>query len=258
MILGSLDFLENDFNLTSFGGQETANYITEFYLNTLPSGKDEFLSKISSLVVSSDSDEIDFYGTKIDRKSAWDNLLNYYKNAFYPKITPLKEVLESNDWLNELLAFFQDKNPLALEEEFVALIQCSDGREGKPQIMFFTTKSIHIVYEKSKDRRYSSVETYTRSEIAEVSVGVDVHESYGVVVLTTIYWVFAIYTTGHQSYTKYVYMGRNDKDLNQSRPSLVAKIEKIGHYYPLVQGDSVESASGLRVTPSIGFWRPLD
>ena len=261
----------SDSNLSWFYNSEVFGFTKEFYKNIFPSGKDEFLSAMHSIVSSVKPGSIDTipgysasFNSNKDRKTEWGNLYDIYNSSFIP--LSIQSVLEQQEWLNEYKPYFESNFATFLDQEFVALIQCQESVignkspiSGKDQILFFSTQGICEVYAKEKHRRNSQPLFYTLSEVAEISIGTEEHESFsGFSSSVSTFMVFTIFTTGNKIYTKHIYLGDTEPELNASRPQMMERLQNISKFFTIVEGDVIQSSSGFSISPSIGFWQGID
>jgi hypothetical protein len=70
--------------------------------------------------------------------------------------------------------------------------------------------------------------------------------------------VLTIFTADNKIYTKHVYLGDSESELNASRPLMMERLRNISKYFRIVEGDVIQSSSGFSVSPSIGFWQGID
>jgi hypothetical protein len=244
-----------------------------FYMTTFPEGKDEFFSCLKSIADQSQPGDIEAlpgrqspFELGTDRKEYWKIIADNYHQRFYPVITTVREILTSNEWLGEYLPFLESHLGTFLSSEFVSVIQCHEmvtGNKspisGKDKILLFSNSGIAEIYANEKHRRGTAPVFYPREQIDEISIGTEVHESHGGFSSNvSTFSVISIRTKSHQLHTKYVYMGENEHELNVNRPKLMTKLTQLSSYYPLAEGDVVQSASGYTLSPSIGIWHPIN
>jgi hypothetical protein len=261
----------SDSNLSWFNNSEVFGFTKDFYKNIFAEGKDEFLSAMYSIVSSVKPGPIDTipgysanFDSNKDRKTEWENLYTIYNSSFVP--LSIESVLNEYDWLKEYKPYFETNLITFLNQEFVALIQCQESVignkspiSGKDQILFFSTKGICEVYAKEKHRRNSQPLFYALSEVSEVSVGTEEHESFsGFSSSVSTFMVLTIFTADNKIYTKHVYLGDSESELNASRPLMMERLRNISKYFRIVEGDVIQSSSGFSVSPSIGFWQGID
>jgi hypothetical protein len=267
----------SDMNLNMISSSDSHMYFN-FYRNLFPKGRNDFIAEIEKLVNSTKPGivEIPSGWTSAphageDRKIEWEKKLVWFKSQMFPNEVAvnkvkLVEVLKSNDWLNEYEDYIKSQAPQILEHDFITLIQCKESvignrspDSGKDEILFFTEQGICKLYEKQKHRVNSNMKFFNRSEIRSISVGTEIHEAHGGFVSNvSTFIVLTIFTSNHQIYTKHIYLGKNEAELNATRPGLMAKLREVSAFYDLEEGDVVESSSGFTITPSIGFWHSLD
>jgi len=261
----------SDSNLGWYGVSPVSEIVINFYKNVLPESKDEFLAAMQSVVSTVESGSIDLipglkplFDSNADRKATWEYIFSLYTEAF--TALSVNSILEMTDWLKEYVPYFESKLAAFLDQEFVALIQCQESVignkspiSGKDQILFFSNQGICEIYTKEKHRRGSQPIFYPRSEIHEISIGTEDHESYGGFTSSvSTFMVLTIFTVSHTIYTKHIYMGGNEAELNSARPEMMKKIAEISKFYTIVEGDVIQSSSGFSISPSIGIWHPID
>lgn len=269
--LTTLEDRLSDSNLGWYGVSPVSEIIINFYKNVLPESKDDFLAAMQSVVSTVESGSIDLipglkplFDSNADRKATWEYIFSLYTEAF--TALSVNSILEMTDWLKEYVPYFESKLAAFLDQEFVALIQCQESVignkspiSGKDQILFFSNQGICEIYTKEKHRRGSQPIFYPLSEIHEISIGTEDHESYGGFTSSvSTFMVLTIFTVSHKIYTKHIYMGGNEAELNSARPEMMKKIAEISKLYTIVEGDVIQSSSGFSVSPSIGIWHPID
>ena len=269
--LTTLEDRLSDSNLGWYGVSPVSEIIINFYKNVLPESKDDFLAAMQSVVSTVESGSIDLipglkplFDSNADRKATWEYIYSLYTEAF--TALSVNSILEMTDWLKEYVPYFESKLAAFLDQEFVALIQCQESVignkspiSGKDQILFFSNQGICEIYTKEKHRRGSQPIFYPLSEIHEISIGTEDHESYGGFTSSvSTFMVLTIFTVSHKIYTKHIYMGGNEAELNSARPEMMKKIAEISKLYTIVEGDVIQSSSGFSVSPSIGIWHPID
>ena len=269
--LTTLEDRLSDSNLGWYGVSPVSEIIINFYKNVLPESKDDFLAAMQSVVSTVESGSIDLipglkplFDSNADRKATWEYIFSLYTEAF--TALSVNSILEMTDWLKEYVPYFASKLAAFLDQEFVALIQCQESVignkspiSGKDQILFFSNQGICEIYTKEKHRRGSQPIFYPLSEIHEISIGTEDHESYGGFTSSvSTFMVLTIFTVSHKIYTKHIYMGGNEAELNSARPEMMKKIAEISKLYTIVEGDVIQSSSGFSVSPSIGIWHPID
>jgi hypothetical protein len=95
----------------------------------------------------------------------------------------------------------------------------------------------------------------SRDSIAQISVGSEDHVEYqGITSSQSFYWTLNFETTNFQSFTRYLYLGKNEREMNQNRPALGAMLQKLGQHFPLVEGDSYTSSGGYTTSFGFGWW----
>lgn len=94
-----------------------------------------------------------------------------------------------------------------------------------------------------------------RATVTQVSVGSEDHIEYqGVTSSESFYWTLTFETTNFQRYTRYLYVGRSEEEMNQNRPQLGSLLQRLGQYFELVEGDSYTSSGGYTTSFGFGWW----
>lgn len=95
----------------------------------------------------------------------------------------------------------------------------------------------------------------SRASIAQISVGSEDHVEYqGITSSQSFYWTLTFETTNFQTFTRYLYLGKNEREMNQNRPALGQQLQRLGQYFDLVEGDSYTSSGGYTTSFGFGWW----
>ncbi len=255
--LNMLKDFAQDMNASQFSTETAKSDHIQFYETRYPEKKIEFVEQILRIPQLSPKGSITTGDGEQDRKEFWELLAEEYQSLLVPKVNTLEEVIQQVSWLSESFDFLKFHCGDFLKNEFLALFQCTEGREGKPELLFVTDNGTISIMQEARHRKNSVPMILEKNEISHFSIGSDVHESYGMFVLTSIFWFLQIYTKQHQIYTKYIFMGKDASELNETRPVFMGKLEQISKFYEITEAGDFQSSSGIQITPSIGFWRPL-
>ena len=255
--LGMIFDFENDQNLLTFYDSEKAESHVNFYLKMFPQGISDFLFALEEASDIAKSSKINLFGKIQNRIEFWKVMSKYYRNNLNPASTSVREVLESVDWLKGVVKYLNLKAPHVLDETYLALIQCVEGEDGPPQVLIFSEVSVTQICVKDKDLRRQGAIIQKKENIQEISVGSHTSKVEGIGSVTQIDWILTIQTLDHKEYVKSVYMGKNEREVNESRPKLMSKIKIISNFYEIVEGEDLSTTTTMRLTPSIGIWRPL-
>jgi hypothetical protein len=273
MFLANLEDSLSDANIAFFGLTNNFELVKNFYNSTFPDGKDEFFGHLESIAEQAPKGQLQTlpgtqspFETNTDRKDYWKIVLDLYRQSFYPVITTVNDVLVANSWLNEYVSVFENYSKTFLKDEFVSVVQCHEmvtgnksPAEGKDKILLFSNSGICEIYANEKHRRGTSPSFYPVEQIQEISIGTEIHEAHGgFSSKVSTFMVVVIHTTSHQVHTKYVYLGENEQETNVNRPKFMTKLTQISRFYPLAEGDFVQSSSGYTLSPSIGIWHPIN
>ena len=95
----------------------------------------------------------------------------------------------------------------------------------------------------------------SRDSISQISVGSEDHVEYqGITSSQSFYWTLTFETTNYQTFTRYLYLGKNEREMNQNRPALGQQLQRLGQYFDLVEGDSYTSSGGYTTSFGFGWW----
>ena len=95
----------------------------------------------------------------------------------------------------------------------------------------------------------------SRASIAQISVGSEDHVEYqGITSSQSFYWTLTFETTNFQTFTRYLYLGKNEREMKQNRPALGQQLQRLGQYFDLVEGDSYTSSGGYTTSFGFGWW----
>jgi hypothetical protein len=262
----------SDSNLNYFGVLPSLEYIGYFYSDEFPKAKAEFFEELKKIVDQAVSGKIEampssqsIWKAHQDRKDEWQNVLNWCQNKFYPVKLSVREALAS-DYFKDTVEYLTLRLEAFLSQAWVGVINCDEpvsGNKspisGKNKLLFFSEEGICELYSKEKERENKRPMFIPKAEVIEIAVGTENHQSYGGFSSSEqTFMVITIFTTNHQIYTRYKFMGDSEERVNQNRPGVMNELALISQHYSVVEGDVVQSSSGYSITPSIGFWHSID
>ena len=281
----------SDANLYVFGIDFYGIRIHNFYQEHFPEGTNEFLQNVLRQAENSNPGRIEcpprrrawtppallesvpnwgeekFFDGE-DRKKRWQGICRWHDQVFYAKIKTVKQVFESQEWLNKYIQHLEE-NYLShmLEEEWLGLIQCRESagenkspNDGAQKLIFFTSGGVCEIFRDTTfmSRARSKPDYIKRQNIVRITVGTKIHETHSGFGSSAATWMtLTIETTGHRINTKYIYLGDSEKQMNENRPKIMANLDSISKQYSLEAGTTVQSSSGFTITPSIGFWHSI-
>ena len=130
---------------------------------------------------------------------------------------------------------------------------CSNAQPGLPEITRIDGRS--RIKAEGAGWNVGAGYVINRSSVSQVSVGSEFHTEYqGITSTDLTYWTLTFETTDFQQFTRYLYLGGNEREMNQNRPILGKNIQKLGEFFQLVQGDSFTSTGGYKTTFGYGWW----
>jgi hypothetical protein len=275
LIKNSLRDVLSDGNLYTFGEDAVRDFLIMFYKEHYPEGIGDFLQNLNRAAESSMPGALEGFpefcdGTfdGFERKSMWQTLYSAFQLAFYPKITTVRQVLESKEWLNKYIQHLEE-NYLShmLEEEWLGFFTCRESagenkspNDGAEKIIFFTSGGVCEIFQDTTfmSKARSKPDYIKRQNVARITVGTKIHETHAGFGSSANTWItLTIETTGHRINTKYIYLGDSEKLMNENRPIIMAHLDSISKQYSLEAGTTVQSSSGFTITPSIGFWHSI-
>jgi hypothetical protein len=173
-----------------------------------------------------------------------------------------EEVVEAVSFTTVEQAFTKDsedieylrKNAAAvLPDEFLMHFYCLTERGGKTQLVVVSRNYIVFIPVKKTGWSPAPFEILHVSNLATISVGTEQHTQYqGLVSTSEVNWTLTFFTTNYTQTTKFLYLGQNEREMNQNRPAHGKTLELLSQFFELEQGDSFETSDGY--TTSFGFW----
>lgn len=158
---------------------------------------------------------------------------------------------KSPDVISYLQTNFQD----CLNDIFYLNIFCEDKPLGKSEQIIITDKRVLIIPEKRKGWSVAPPISIPISGVSSVLVGDDVHTEYqGISSTTIVYWTLTFVCTNYAEYTRYLYLGTKESEMNQNRPILMERLNQLGKIFELEEGSSYESSDGYTTSFGVGFW----
>jgi len=173
-----------------------------------------------------------------------------------------EEVAEAVDFRTVEQAFAKDSEDVeylrrnaaaVLADEFLMHFYCLNERGGKSQLAIVSRNYIVFIPVKKNGWNPASFEILQVANLASISVGTEHHTQYqGLVSTSEANWTLTFFTTNYTQTTKYLYLGQNEREMNQNRPAHGKVLEMLAQFFELEQGESFETSDGY--TTSFGFW----
>ena len=99
------------------------------------------------------------------------------------------------------------------------------------------------------------MQAISRGSVIVISVVTEFHTEYqGVSSRSDTYWTLTFETTDYTQFTRWLYLGKNEKEMNQNRPELARVLDGLQNFFDLEQGESFESSSGYTTSYGVGWW----
>ena len=164
-------------------------------------------------------------------------------------------VAEVYDQIPEMLDYLKARSPEFLNATFLFDFVCQVGIAGAIEVVVVTDSLIAFVPEKKFGRKAGQLNFVPTNSITSVSVGTDFHTDYqGFTSSSKTYWTLTFSTNQYQEFTRWLYLGSKEAEMNQNRPELGRIIENLGEHFEIVQGDSFATSSGYTTSVGYGFW----
>lgn len=123
----------------------------------------------------------------------------------------------------------------------------------KSSELLFTTEGVILLSKKFQGRFTGESSVIPAKSIRDIEIGSDLHTEYrGVTSTTSSYWTISINTTDFQSFTRWIWIGNSEDQMNQIRPGLVSDLQEISKIYDLREGDDWQTSGGFKT--SYGFF----
>jgi hypothetical protein len=164
-------------------------------------------------------------------------------------------VAEVYENIPEMLDYLRARAPEFLKEIFLLDFYCQLGVAGDIEAVVVTESLVAFVPEKKYGRKAGNLNFIPTQNISSIIVGTDFHTDYqGFSSSSSTYWTLTFTTTQYQEFSRWLYLGSKEADMNQNRPRLGQILEKLGEHFELVQGDSFATSSGYTTSIGYGFW----
>lgn len=165
---------------------------------------------------------------------------------------PLRAAASSRNDILETLTSAGYSN--YLDANFIANYSGTTANSGgKGDEMVFTDAGVFLLREKMFGSFNGQVQFIPFNSISSIEIGSDIHtEHAGFTSTTSEFWILTINTVDYQSYARWLYLGKNENEINTNRPALMKFISKLAPFFQLVEGDSWSTSGGF--TTSYGFY----
>jgi hypothetical protein len=164
-------------------------------------------------------------------------------------------VEEAYDSRPEMIAYLAANAPKVLKSTFLLNFFSQTGTDGAVEEVIVTDEFLVFVPKKKTGWSAGKLATVSTASVTSISVGSDFHTEYqGITSKSQTFWTLTFVTDEYQQFTRWLYLGGNEREMNQNRPQLGQTLEKLGKYFNLVQGDSFQTSGGFTTSIGFGFW----
>jgi hypothetical protein len=157
---------------------------------------------------------------------------------------------------SEVVDYLRGVAPTILQENYLLNFFCQTGTVGAKTDEIIVTNN-HILFVPKKKSGWGAGEfvCIPISQIDSVAVGSEVHTEYaGITQKTQSFWTLTFLTTQYTQFTRWLYLGKDESEMNQNRPILGKYLDQLSQYVTLTQGDSFQSSGGYTTSFGVGFW----
>lgn len=155
----------------------------------------------------------------------------------------------------DTISYLKEHHPAILNDGYVMNFYCQIKIMGAEEEVLVTDNYIAFLPSKKKGWGAGDGIVINRQNINEIAVGSEYHTEYqGLLTKDSAYWTLTFETNNYQQFTRYLYLGKNESEMNQNRPKLGNTIQILGELFNVVQGDSFTSTGGYRTTFGYGWW----
>ena len=153
------------------------------------------------------------------------------------------------------LKYLREHHPVLLKDGYCMNFFGDTKILGASEEIVVTDNYIAFLPAKKKGWSVGSGVIVSRTSIAQISVGSEDYVEYqGITSSQSFYWTLTFETTDYQTFTRYLYLGKNEREMNQNRPALGQQLQRLGQYFDLVEGDSYTSSGGYTTSFGFGWW----
>lgn len=155
----------------------------------------------------------------------------------------------------ETIEYLRTHHAPLLNDGFNLHFYCQTKIMGSSEEIIVTDNYLALLPAKKKGWGVGDGIIISRDNISQISVGSEFHTEYqGLITTQSNFWTLTFETTNFQQFTRYLYLGKNENEMNQNRPIHGQTIQQLGELFQLVEGDSFVSSGGYRTTFGYGWW----
>jgi hypothetical protein len=164
-------------------------------------------------------------------------------------------VEEAYDSRPEMITYLAANASPVLNSAFWLNFFCRTGVNGAVEEVIVTEDYLVFVPKKKTGWNAGKLSTVPTSSITSISVGSEYHTEYqGITSYSQSFWTLTFVTDQYQQFTRWLYLGRNEAEMNQNRPQLGQTMERLAEHFQLTEGDSFQSSGGYTTSIGFGFW----
>ena len=157
---------------------------------------------------------------------------------------------------SEVVDYLRQTAPAVLEEKYLLNFFSQTATVGaKTDEIIVTDNHILFVPEKKSGWGAGEFGCIPINQISSVAVGSEVHTEYqGISSKTMNFWTLTFVTTQYTQFTRWLYLGKNEAEMNKNRPIHGKTLDRLSEFVTLTQGDSFQSSGGYTTSFGVGFW----
>ena len=179
-------------------------------------------------------------------------LMKSIKESQVPKHATVEAAAKDDP---DLLNYIKTHCESLLKEPFITNFWCLTKILGNSENAIVTENYVAFLPGKTKGWSVPDPIIIQRENITEISIGSEFHTEYqGITSKDSAYWTLTFQTNNYQQFTRYMYLGKDENEMNKNRPILGAKLDELGKLFTLTQGDSFTSTGGYQTTFGVGWW----
>jgi len=155
----------------------------------------------------------------------------------------------------EVVEYLRTRAPQVLGDTYLMNFFCLTGVTGKSEEVIVTDAYIAFIPEKLSGWNAGQMQLIRRESVVAIAVGSEHNTQYqGITSESASYWTLTFQTSTYEQFTRWLYLGKDEKEMNRYRPQLGKIMENLGNYFDLEEGDSFQTSDGYQTSFGYGFW----
>jgi hypothetical protein len=155
----------------------------------------------------------------------------------------------------ELVEYLRIHAPEVLGDSYLMNFFCLTGVTGKSEEVIVSDGYVAFIPEKLSGWNAGQMQLIRRESVVAISVGSEYHTEFqGITSTSASYWTLTFETSHYEQFTRWLYLGKNEKEMNQYRPQLGRIMDSLGNFFDLEEGDSFQTSGGYQTSFGYGFW----